>query len=87
MVLEGTDFSKVEIDVILVETNRRGIEAINKNDVMDWFATRGTKCKNQDRMLFSEYDCLFSCLFDRSGFLCVWLVACLACSGPSRLHV
>ena len=41
MVLDGTDFSKVEIDVILVETNRRGMDAINKNDVLDWFTSRG----------------------------------------------
>lgn len=44
MVLDGTDFTKVEIDVILVETNRRGIDAINKNDVMEWFSSRGYTC-------------------------------------------
>jgi hypothetical protein len=40
-VLQGTDFSRVQIDVILVETNRRGINAINKNEVMDFFASAG----------------------------------------------
>ena len=40
-VLQGTDFSKVQIDVILVETNRRGINAINKNEVLGFFGALG----------------------------------------------
>lgn len=40
-VLEGTDFSRVVIDVILVETNRRGIIAINKNEVLEFIVALG----------------------------------------------
>lgn len=40
-VLEGTDFSRVQVDVILVETNRRGMDASNKNDVLNFFTKLG----------------------------------------------
>ena len=63
-VLSGTDFSKVQVDVILVETNRRGIQGANKEEILDFLTKLGMililSCDNHhhNAFLFAQVTCV-----------------------------